>query len=192
MKTTFLILILLVFNSCNEFNEQKIRYGISNTENLEEIILDLEKVKSYTEVCNFVEKTICKNELPILKFKANGMTYEIVPVNMCEKIKWDPAERDIIKLKNNNWIEKSGNLYPMDSIEYLFNLDYFNPLQNPAFTLNPEKLIIIIEQHEDEDVKNLMYLFELIIETYNKLNILIDLKILLDLNEKPPAPRDGK
>ncbi len=186
LKVIPIIAILLLMLSCNEKQETIKRYGPSNIHEGAERYLNLEEIQSYYQLTEFIEKTICENERPVINFETSKATKELIPVNNCEMIKWDPNPRDIITFQKTDGVLKSNKVYPIDSISYILKNDFNNTSKNADFTSTPEKLILIIEQTMDSDISKLQDLLSRITEAYDEIDTSNSLRVLFDLNKKPP------
>ena len=187
MRIRLSILLFIFLYACVKQQVEIKYYGTLNKDKLEEFELDLGIVDEYEEVFNFILNTVCEDKFPILSFKANEVIYKIAPINICEAIQWDPPLRDLLIFDESNMIEKSGKLYPLDSIQSLFQKDFFNTENHPDFTSDPDRLCLIIKQKKDSPVENLITVLKRIAISYEELNSSTRLNILL-VHPPPPPP----
>lgn len=182
MKVFVKISILFLAISCNSNEETTIRYGFPNKDNIQEKYLILDEIQTYSQLTKFIEETICNNQLPILKFKSQGINKEVRSVNNCEIHKWDPNPKDILRFHYTGTIIKSDQVYPIDSLFYILKNDFDLSALASDFSSKPEKLILIIERKDNSQIQELKTLLGKITDEYDKLQSTIELKILFDLN----------
>ena len=183
------LILMLILNACTYQQAEVKHYGALNRENLEELELDLGTVDEYEEVSNFILNKVCDDKFPILSFKANEVVYKIAPIEHCGGLQWNPPLRELMFFNESNMIEKSRKLYPLDSIQSLFQKDFFNTENHPDFTSDPNRLFLIIKQKKDSPVENLITVLKRIAISYEELNSLTRLNILL-VHPPPPPPAE--
>ena len=189
MRIRLPILLFLFLYACADQQAEVKHYGALNRENLEELELDLGTVDEYEEVSNFILNKVCDDKFPILSFKANEVVYKIAPIEHCGGLQWNPPLRELMFFNESNMIEKSRKLYPLDSIQSLFQKDFFNTENHPDFTSDPNRLFLIIKQKKDSPVENLITVLKRIAISYEELNSSARLNILL-VHPPPPPPAE--
>ena len=190
----FSIVCVIVISCTNNFNEESIlihkSYGwkIQDTSLITD--LDYKNFKKFKGFVKRIETIVCEDSIPRITLKHKDYIQYIRISNPC----YFKYACVLLKSKNiitihNNIIDKKGELYPMDSLEFIIKRDLNNYGKIPSYADHPDKLLFRITYDTDK-FEQFPEILETLVNTYDKITQKQDIKIWIEEHTYvlPPPP----
>ena len=148
-QIAFLIFLLSVFLlSCSKQKPTTLLYPDRDFFNYDSIYpykyIQIEKFKTFQDLINEVEKTVCNDSTVVIEFKVADTIKKTRLINFCfRNTHVDYRLRNVIEILDDT-IRKGSDLYPIDSLFEIMKTDFNNNGANKKFADNPKKVVIFI------------------------------------------------
>jgi len=197
------IIVFLFFNSLiviSCFNKPKETVKIDYPESHfldknKEPLFKIIKLKDYTsfnELTKEIDRIVCTDSIPKIKFRINDTIKRIRLINFCQEgiscllIR----KRNIIEIHKDS-VYKRNKAYPIDSLYYLMDKDFNNNKKHNEFADSPKKMMMIISC-PDNNMKRLKKIINQITLNYEKIDMkeYLNVEFNVDFNgiQIPPLP----
>jgi hypothetical protein len=173
------LIVLILFNSCENQKSKIINYGKSKNEGINlEVPLKLSSFKNYGLFIERVRKIICNDSIPKIVVKQKNITRNFFINEQCEPIIFDPDGKHYVTFKN-------GKPHEWQTINEINKDSLYKKLSSDFLYLNdPKFFLVIIESEKKNNMKGIeTFLIEL---TQEYDNMKTDLELVISFWEVVP------